>query len=297
MPRRARCALGPGGQLSAASPSLETEPRARNAGRGRGTPGRATARPRRPRVCSAWLMAAGSLSGRGSRRRRGQGLAPRAAGGGLRVRLIRWAGGEGGQGAPSRPDVLCPTRPAEPGLHLSLRLSSVQPDFIIHRPPSLYVRAFYFILFFYPGSGFHISKEILGIYVVTWGRRISSSADISRGAWFSEKRCEREGHGSQAARQKPQRLRRRLGAAGGRQGAPGPAPPVGSPLSARVRQLGAEAGGRQWRKGTAVRGRGRRIVHSASEVSALRLRGSQGCAAAPTRLLRPRSRPQEYRIP
>lgn len=75
----------------------------------------------------------------------------------------------GGQGAPSRPDVLCPTRPAEPGLHLSLRLSSVQPDFIIHRPPSLYVRAFYFILFFYPGSGFHVSKEILGIYVVTPG--------------------------------------------------------------------------------------------------------------------------------
>lgn len=57
----------------------------------------------------------------------------------------------GGQGAPSRPDVLCPTRPAEPGLHLSLRLSSVQPDFIIHRSPSLYVRAFYFI-FFLPGK-------------------------------------------------------------------------------------------------------------------------------------------------
>lgn len=74
----------------------------------------------------------------------------------------------GGQGAPSRPDVLCPTQPAEPGLHLSLRLSSVQPDFIIHRSPSLYVRAFYFI-FFYPGSGFHVSKEILGIYVVTPG--------------------------------------------------------------------------------------------------------------------------------
>lgn len=84
------------------------------------------------------------------------------------MRLIRWAGGEGGQGAPSRPDVLCPTRPAEPGLRLSLRLSSVQPDFIIHRSPSLYVRAFYFI-FFYPGSGFHVSKEILGIYVVTPG--------------------------------------------------------------------------------------------------------------------------------